>query len=285
MNEIIEEQYLGYNLPEEDILALHKVLKLPDVRLSPFARPRRLEALNEALSWEKGVNQENKIKTTIYTFEKHTIGVEKPGKEAAEKYIGCRHYKTGEKTNNPNDMLPQIYYSGTPIEKNLSFTELFEMIEKLMRKDIFGLELLGTMIFRNAFMLDHEKIDGNWRYSPPINVIDELEKRIPYIGNIPTKLFIFFMDVLSLNEDVKVHTLGYEGLKYDYGKINTILTFTHLIAVLLNRRPLSKFAGSLARPPSGIAAIPKTKAAEFFPLLSSNLNSKLINTEGLIQTY
>ena len=81
---------------------------------------------------------------------------------------------------------------------------------------------------------------------------------------------MYFLDILALNEDVKMHTLGHEGAKHDYGRINTLLTFTHLIAVLLNRRSLAKFAGMFARPPSGMAPIQKTEKGgifEVFPLL------------------
>ncbi|MDP3990703.1 MAG: hypothetical protein Q8P63_00110 [Candidatus Nealsonbacteria bacterium] len=72
---------------------------------------------------------------------------------------------------------------------------------------------------------------------------------------------------MALNEDVKVHTLGYEDAQYDYGRINTLLTFAHLIAVLLNRRSLARFAGAFARPPSGMASIPKMN--ELFNLFLS----------------
>ena len=101
------------------------------------------------------------------------------------------------------------------------------------------------------------------------------KKRLPKIGDVPTDVFLYFLDILALNEDVKVHTLGHKNAKHDYGRINTLLTFAHLIAVLLNRRSLAKFAGAFARPPSGMAPIPKTEKGnvfESFPLLSPYSN-------------
>ena len=99
-----------------------------------------------------------------------------------------------------------------------------------------------------------------------------LEKRISLVTEIPIRVFLHLLVVLSLNEDIKMYTLGYDDLRQDYGRINTMLTFAHLIAVLLNRTPLSKFAGAFARPPSGMAPMPKTKGAiECFPLLSPDL--------------
>src|SRR3989344_2008204 len=270
MEEQILKQYNKTGVSKEQVLLLNSLLKLPEEKLTPSARPRRIEALNEALKWEKGEGQEHRKITKLYFLGDFTIAIAKPGKEAALDYKGCRHYTTHEKTNNPNDMNPQILKFGKKLDKDLTFEDMFEKIETLMRADLFGLELMGTLLFRAAFMLDHKKNkDGNWRYEPPEEVMNILEKRIPKITGIPIKVFLHFLEVLSLNEDVKVHTLGYTDLPQDYGRINTLLTFTNLIAVLLNRRSLAKFAGTFARPPSGMAPLPKTAIAlECFPLLS-----------------
>jgi hypothetical protein len=225
--------------------------------------------VNEALSFEKGPSQQDRRITSLYRFGEYSIVIAKPGKEAHPTYKGCRHYITGEKTNNPNDMLPHILKSGKKFDKDLTFEEVFTRIEHLMHADLLGLELIGSLLFRAAFMLDHSKNhNGNWRYTPPNNVIKILEDEVPFISELPTHIFLHLLEVLSLNEDVKMYTLGYDDFKRDYGRINTLLTFAHLIAVFLNRRSISKFAGSLARPPSGIAPLPKTKAPIYFPLLS-----------------
>ncbi len=273
----ILEQYKKSGISSETLSIINAELKLPNVKLTPFARPRRLEALKEALNWDKGHSQENRKVTALYTIGGFTIAVAKPGKEAAPDYKGARHYKTHEKTNNPNDMLPHILKSGNQVDKNWTFVVMFEKIEELMHSDLFGLELIGMLLFRAAFMLDHKKNEqGNWRYEPPKKVIKILEDRIPIVGGVPVNVFLHFLEVLSLNEDVKVSTLGYTDLPQDYGRINTLLTFTNLIAVLLNRRSLAKFAGTFARPPSGMAPIPKTKINEWFPLLSPNFSQEKI---------
>ena len=277
MENKILQQYKKSGISSETLSVVNAELKLPNVKLTPFARPRRIEALNEALKWEKGPTQENRIVTKLYSIGEYTVAIAKPGKEAAPDYKGARHYKTHEKTNNPNDMLPHILKSGKQVDKNWTFVVMFEKIEELMHSDLFGLELIGMLLFRAAFMLDHKKnIQGNWRYEPPKKVLEILEKILPVVGGVPVKVFLHFLEVLSLNEDVKVHTLGYTDLPQDYGRINTLLTFTNLIAVLLNRRSLAKFAGTFARPPSGMAPIPKTKVAEWFPLLSADFSQKKI---------
>ena len=272
--ESILQQYKKLGISSKVLHLVNKELKLPNERLTPFARARRQEALKEALSWKKGPDQKNRNVTKLYSIKEYTIAIAKPGKEAAPEYKGCRHYKTHVKTNNPNDMLPMILKSGEKFGKDLTFEGMFEKIETLMRADLFGLELMGSLLFRAAFMLDHKKDkNGNWRYEPPEDVLEILEKRIPVVSEIPIRVFLHFLEVLSLNEDIKVYTLGHDDFK-DYGRINTLLTFTNLIAVLLNRRSLSKFAGGFARPPSGMSPIPKTKVAEFFPLLSADFSQR-----------
>ena len=279
MNEKIIQQYKKYilpTIPRNKLDEINSMLKLPDTRLTSFAKHRRLEALKEAISWKKGPSQDKRIITELYLIDEYTIAVEKPGKEAAEDYKSCRHYITGEKTNNPNDMHPQIFKYGKRIEENLSFSDMFERIEGLMHSDLFGLELMGMLLFRAAFMLDHRKNDeGNWRYTPPEEVVKMLEGRIPTISEIPVRVFLYFFEVLSLNEDVKVYTLGHTDFSKDYGRVNTLLTFVHLIAVLLERKSLAKFAGAFARPPSGMAPIPKTKITEWFPLLSPTWSQQM----------
>ncbi|GAI44407.1 unnamed protein product, partial [marine sediment metagenome] len=229
------QQYKELGISNEILNLVNRELKLPDERLTAFARGRRVEALNEALSLEKGPDQEHRKSYIFYKIGDFTLGVAKPGKEAAPDYKSCRHYITHEKTNNPNDMFPLVLKSEKKFGKELTFELMFEKIEHLMRSDLFGLELMGMLLFRAAFMLDHQKNkDGHWRYQPPEDIVKLLEKKIPDIEGMPVRVFLHFLEILSLNEDVKVHTLGYEGFKQDYGRINTLLTFAHLIIVLIS---------------------------------------------------
>lgn len=268
---INKDFYLALGIPKRDILAINKELVLTaELKLSPFARTRRIEMTKEAMAWPKGKNQEKRKITEIYRAGHFVVAIGKPGKEAAPDFKR-KHYITGVETNNQNDMNPFVMKNGKKVGNDLTFEAMFEQIEHLMHADIFGLELLGMLIFRMAFMLDHKKdAQGNWRYVPPSYSMSVLNKRLPMVGDVPAKVFLYFLDVLALNEDVKVHTLGHENAKYDYGRVNTLLTFAHLIAVLLNRRSLAKFAGNFARPPSGMAPMPKIKGLfETYPLLAS----------------
>ncbi|KKQ97958.1 MAG: hypothetical protein UT24_C0042G0006 [Candidatus Woesebacteria bacterium GW2011_GWB1_39_12] len=272
MKKINKDYYSKLGVSSKESNLVNEELALPvGLKLSPSARPRRVEMLQEAISWPRGKNQDNRKITKLYKSGDFEVAVGKPGKEAAPDFKR-KHYITGETTNNPNDMNPSVFKAGKRIEDNLTFSDMFERIEHLMRADVFGLEILGMLIFRMAFVLDHQKSkEGGWRYVPPRNSLAALKKRIPKINNVPTEVFLCFLDVLALNEDVKMHTLGHENAQQDYGRVNTLLTFVHLIAVLLERRSLAKFAGAFARPPSGMAPFQKTERGgvfEVFPLLS-----------------
>ena len=59
----------------------------------------------------------------------------------------------------------------------------------------------------------------------------------------------------------KVHALGREKFER-YGRTNTLLTFTHVISVLLGKVSLAKLCGSFSRPPSGMAPITDKDARE-----------------------
>jgi hypothetical protein len=266
----IMKEFEDLGISKNELISLNQMLKIPEKKLTSNATEKREKYVKEAILWKSGKDQQNRIITIVYDFRDWKVAVGKPGKEADINYKGFRNYKTGLKGNNPNDMNPHILHNGKKIEKDLTFQEIFEEVEKMKRADLFGLEVFGMLIFRMAFMLDHkEDSNGNIRYSPDKKLLEILEKRIPEISEKKIKPFLFYLDVLGLNEDIKVNEGGH-GLSGDYGRINTLLTFAHLIAVLLNRRPLFKFAGQFSRPPSGMAPIPKTRRGgifESYPLL------------------
>ncbi len=263
--ENIKSQYKEWGISEDELKWYNKKLAMPVDKLNARALMKRELALKEAVGLPSGPDQENRKVTIIYNIRGFEIGVAKPGKEAAPDYQGVKHYKTGVRGNNINDMLPLVLKEGKPFGKNLTFQEFFEAIEKLMHDDLFGLEVISMLLFRCAYMMDHE-INGQLvRYKPDREVIDRLTKRIPEIGGLPTEAFLHHLEILGLNEDAKVTTLGH-NIKDDYGRPNTLRTISHLISVLLLRSSLSKFAGQFARPPSGMAPINKS-AKHIYPLL------------------
>ena len=137
-------------------------------------------------------------------------------------------------------------------------------------KDERALEVFGTILFRMAYMLEYNINNKN---EVRLNISEEalilLENKCPKVKGIPIKIFIEMLEIISLNEDVKYHTLGYnENFKNGTGKRNNLLTYVRLVAVLLERESFFSFAGSFARPPVGISAISNLKVFEVFPDLT-----------------
>jgi len=238
-----------------------------------IAGRKRLDSVIEAISWPTGTDVDNKRGTVVYESGEYVVRLSKPGKEAAPDYNRCK-YKDGSIGNNPNDMRPEIVYKGVLQDNNATFKDIFKVIEAIKNADMVGLEFMGCILGRSAFMADHIEVsDGVWRYSPSVSVLNELCERIPTMYNVPTEVFLHYLNALALNEDTKYHTLGYDITK-DTGRRNNLLTCVNLVGVFLDRVSIVDFAGSFSRPPSGISAISMTKMLEIFPDLSEEENSQ-----------
>lgn len=230
------------------------------------AGAKRLTSVQEAISWPKGLDQEHKISTPIFSRDEYIVRLSKPGKEAAPDYSGSR-YKNGGLGNNPNDMRPEITIDGKLLEENATFTDIFEELQKIHLKSIDGIRLVACLLGRSAYMVDHEEIEpGIWRYLPPKEAIERLMGLIPVAYGVPIDIFLYYLEALALNEDTKYFTLGYDITK-DTGRRNNLLTCVHIIAVMLGEASIAKFAGSFASLPRGISAISFKKMLEVFPEL------------------
>lgn len=232
-----------------------------------IAGERRQDLVNEAIAWPKGDSQDQKISTNLFIKNEFTVRLSKPGKEAAPTYDRCK-YKDGTIGNNPNDMRPEITVNGKLIDKNPTFSDIFDEFIKIHAVNPKSMELLGYLLSRNAYMADHKEIEpGIWRYAPQKNAVEELSNMIgPVYNGVPIEVFLHHMDALALNEDVKYYTLGYD-IRLDTGRRNNLLTCVHLIAVLKGDISIAKFAGGFARPPSGISAISKKEMYRVIPSL------------------
>ena len=126
------------------------------------------------------------------------VAVGKPGKEAA-----------GYGRPNPNDMLPSVLQDGVPLSFLASFYDIFREFQHLGvahegRAPEVVLELVGALLFRSAFMLDHRNVGDGWRWSPPESVMDILESASPFVAEppLPIRVYLFLVEALALNEDV-----------------------------------------------------------------------------------
>jgi len=262
---LVEERGLIKQSREPRQAMLHEARKWPRGDLPDYS--------SEVPSVQTGIN--NQIHTIIYRTDEFDIGIFAPGKEASNKsstksYVGDR----GPKPNH-NDMLPVITKNGKRIDEvDLTFGQMFDLLGKCAKESEEGLLILAAMLYRNGFCLDHTIESENVRLEIPGYSLSVLKNEMSHIGDFPIETFIYFMDILAMNEDAKVHALGREKFER-YGRTNTLLTFTHVIAVLLGRVSLAKLCGSFSRPPSGMAPITdKDARSQIFGLLEEKSKSK-----------
>lgn len=215
----------------------------------------RLVSIKEAVTWPGG-SREERLFTPIYVYSElgFTVGVEKPGKEAFET------------PPNKNDMLPAVYQEGRPWRLIPTFLDLYQELQVLSREaGRLPLELIGCLLYRSSWALDHVVVEGHVRWQPPSDVMDEVVASVANIGGLPPQVFLSLLEVLALQEDVKYWTLNDQRLKGGRGRPNNLQTCVYLIAAFLGRVSIVKFAGALAR--NGVASVPQVRAPEWFPLL------------------
>ena len=87
----------------------------------------------------------------------------------------------------------------------------------------------------------------------------------------------FILWIYLLQMKMQKYALGREKFER-YGRTNTLLTFTHVISVLLGKVSLAKLCGSFSRPPSGMAPITDKDARESSYLQIFKQNQVEINT-------
>jgi len=193
--------------------------------------------------------------------KRYKVGVGKYGKEY---YLDTIRWKDGHKGNNPNDMRPMVWKDGKEIEFDGSFDHVFNFFQKVSHVDNRALELLGCLMFRNAYLLDH---DGQMRYNPPKDVIYYINSILPEYEGISVEAYLHYMEMIAWNEDVKYSTLGYD-VHSGIGRKNNMLTYAHIIAILMGKGSLSKLCSQFSRPPVGVSPIAISLAQDVFPDLN-----------------
>ena len=191
---------------------------------------------------------------------KYRIGVGKYGKEY---YSDSIRWKDGHKGNNPNDMRPTIWKDDAAIEFDGSFDHVFNFFQQVSKIDSRALEILGCLMVRNAYLLDH---DDSLQYAPPAEAIEYLNSAISEYEGISVEAYLHYLEMIALNEDVKYYTLGYD-VHSGTGRKNNLLTYAHLIAILLGKGSQSKLCSQFSRPPLGVSPISIALARETFPEL------------------
>lgn len=244
----------------ENIAHLADDLAVPAGKLGALSRDRRAASVFEAVSFPTGTGQLDREFTELYgPFDDLTVGVGKPGKEA----------DPSRKKVNPNDMTPCLMRGGEDIGYRPTFGDVFTGIQEhslgagLHSETV--LQVLGSLFFRNAFMLDHvETAPGIWRYRPPESAVRYLEACNPLIGEVPVRPLLFLIEALALNEDVKYNPPG--ETPDSSGRQKNLLTCAHMTAVFLNLASIGKFIDGMTRG-RGVAPIGQESALDLFRLL------------------
>lgn len=184
--------------------------------------------------------------TTQGSFDYHTIWTSSDNQyEVSVGKFGKEYYqnnkknkKTGIKGNNPNDMKPSVFQNGAELVFDASFKNVFDFLIAVSKIDKRVLRLLGCLFVRNAFLEDHSCTNGKYIYSPPKDIIEIIVAAIPTFNNIDTEVYLHYVDAIAWNEDVKYWSLEYD-LKKGIGRQNNMLTYAHIVAVLLGEASLS----------------------------------------------
>jgi len=217
----------------------------------------RTKSIDDAVGLSTGPSRSELHYHDLWSQGEYTVGVAKPGKE------------TERKNPNINDMWPYIRKGNVLEEKSATFDDIFKELEHMGNGSKYALELLGCLLARSAFMLDHKIELGRVIYAPPMEVVAEIEKYFPRMFNVPLLVFLQYLEAIALNEDVKYQRrLNQRGQAYskDAGRPNNLLTCAHLISVLLGRTGIVTFATGFAKQ-RGVSAIRGKSLAHAFPML------------------
>lgn len=235
---------------------LGKILQLDSAEIKA-AKTLRVKSIDDAVSLSGGASRTQMNHHVLWSGHGYEVGVGKPGKETERK--------------NPNiyDMWPFIRKDGVFDERSASFGDIFHELEHMSNKSKYSLELLGCLLARSALMLDHKIEKNKVVYAPSEVILEEIKKDIPTMFGLPLEVFLQYLEMIALNEDVKYQkNLNTKGKAYgkSAGRPNNLLTCSHLIAVLLGKAGIVDFAYGFAQQ-RGVSAIKVTQLPSCFPLL------------------
>lgn len=252
-------------------MGLYPSLEIPDGLLGAFAKPRRLASIKEAIMWPSGPSQAKQLPTSLYRFKDKAgvaweISLTKPGKEAFR-----------ENRRNINDMFPRVTQDGKYVDYDPLFAgiwEVFEDISKLKNGEK-ALELIARYLAASAYMISHKEMKyGVWRISDEPDMsrfFDDLERLLDsngknYLPNIPIRAFLFLIEAIALQEDVKYYTLeNTEDLtQSNKGRTNNLLTAAAICRFLTGKESIAWLVGGITKNPPGVFAITQTKLREYF---------------------
>jgi len=189
---------------------------------------KRKELINEAIAFETGTIAHQK-KTVVATFPN--------GKEA---YFLKPGKETLRKIPNLYDMSPNVGSCNKSDTENWAFEQIWEYLLKISVIQQAAFKKILVLLYRLCFFIDHQVNGaGKLRYSPSdtilqyISSIDEFVLKDGFREKFKTTEiglpeFLYFVELLAWNEDVKYHTVNgkadFTERKPRVGRVNTVLT-------------------------------------------------------------
>ncbi len=206
----------------------HDIIKTKIFKSNKDFISQRVQRITEAIAFKSG---------TIENPKKHIISTLPNGKES---YFYKPGKETLRKKPNVHDMWPNVGANGISETENWTFEKIWEYLIKISVISQSTFKKVLVLLYRNCFLLDYQEIEvGKLRYLPSKEILD-------YINNIETFVlkdgfmdkfrskeiglleYLYFIDLLGWNEDVKYHIVDN---KPDFlkggkrvGRVNTILS-------------------------------------------------------------
>ncbi len=191
----------------------------------------RIKNIQKALAFSHGESVDNPCLHKIKQITGDSWAVfYKPGKE------------TQRKNPNSNDMRPAILKNGEDITPKWAFQDMWEYLLKISIIQQEAFKKVLVLLYRLCYMLDYQ--DGV--YAPNATILQEIQNIQTYIlkpgfvekfggEEIALLDFLYFVDLLAWNEDVKYQADELFSKNKNKGRVNTVLSI--LSAPLL----ISKF--------------------------------------------
>jgi hypothetical protein len=197
-----------------------------------------------------------------YLVKGYEIAFDKPGKEYDRR-----------KLRNINDMTVVLLDAqGKDLQSFPDFADLFRGVWELGEVPEAAI-LMGALLVRNSYMLDHQEMGrARWRYQSPPATVARLLELAPevHVGStedtamkVPVDIFLYLLEAVALNEDVKYWTLR-KNVGSGRGRPNNLRTYAWILQARADEQPAWAMAASMVR---GVSPLGLANSIRAFPPL------------------
>ena len=197
---------------------------------------KREALIREAINFPRGTLEEQK-KNVVFNFadDKEAYFL-KPGKE------------TSREKPNVHDMLPNV---AGHFDK-WAFEQIWEYLIKISTFQRVAFQEVLVLLYRLCYYTDHKIVNSKLRYSPSIQILEYINNLEKFVlkrefrekfktSEVSLLEFLYFVDLLAWNEDVKYHSVeskaNFTEKGKNVGRVNTIMSIIYapiLISKFIN---------------------------------------------------